>query len=156
MSDSFVTPWTVATSLLCPRDFPDGASGAQIGRTDQTHVNIYSNAMEITDNSATPITFFKVRDAVDENGQVVDSFNGDGSQTTFSLTFTAVDANYTVTVNGVTASPTKTTTNFTFTTAPEDGDVIIATYDVEGHSAKGYDFGVRGSGYVSEDTQCSK
>ena len=27
VSDSFVTPWTVATSLLCPRDFPGKNTG---------------------------------------------------------------------------------------------------------------------------------
>ena len=35
------------------------ATGAQIGQSNKTHVNVYSNSLELTDSTGT--TFFKVR-----------------------------------------------------------------------------------------------
>ena len=127
-----------------------GANGAQIGRDDKTHVNIYSNSLELTDSSPNPITFFKVRDAINEDGQVVNTFVGDGTTAgtasdAFYLSHEATTVNYTVTKNGTTVSTgvSKYRTYFYFDVAPDNGDVIVATYNVSDNNAKGYDFGVR-------------
>lgn len=58
-----------------------------------------------------------------------DSFTGDGSTTKFTLTHTATDTKYTVLVNGSEAvGVTKTTTDFTFSTAPASNASIQAVY----------------------------
>lgn len=123
------------------------STGAQIGQDDKTHVNVYSNSLELTDSARN--TFFKVRDAVNESGQVTDTFVGDGETTQFSLSYAASNTNYTVTQNGTTVSPTKTTTTITFSTAPAVGDIIVVVYNVVGNSAKAYDLGIRGTNTIS-------
>ena len=124
------------------------STGVTIGKTGATHVDIKSNSLEITDMIG-GITFFKVRDAVNESGQVVDTFSGDGEKTEFTLNYTAANTSYTVTQNGTTVSPNKTTTKITFSTAPAVGDQIVITYNVTGNSAKGYDFGIRKSNTIT-------
>ena len=116
-------------------------STVQIGKTGAAHLNITSNSLELSDSTSN--TFFKVRDAVNENGQVIDTFNGDGDTVTFYLTYTAANNTYTVTQNDTVVSPSKDTETFTFSTAPALGDIIVATYSVTGNNAKGYDFGIR-------------
>ena len=122
-------------------------NGAQIGKSNKTHANVYSNSLELTDSSNT--TFFKVRDAVNESGQVTDTFAGNGEKTEFSLSYTASNTDYTVTQNDVTVSPTKTTTKITFSTAPAVGDIIVVVYNVVGNSAKAYDLGIRKTNIIS-------
>lgn len=126
-----------------------GVNGAQIGQSNKTHVNVYSNSLELTDSAG--ITFFKARDAVNESGQVTDTFVGDGSTTQFTLSYMASNTNYTVTQNGTTVSPTKTTTQITFSTAPAVGDIIVVVYNVTGNSAKAYDLGMRKTNTISGD-----
>ena len=123
------------------------ATGAQIGQDDKTHVNVYSNSLELTDSAGA--TFFKVRDAVNESGEVTNTFVGDGSKTQFTLSYTASNTTYTVTQNGTTVSPTKTTTTITFSTAPAVGDIIVVVYNVVGNSAKAYDLGIRKTNTIS-------
>lgn len=123
------------------------ATGAQIGQSNKTHVNVYSNSLELTDSTGT--TFFKVRDAVNESGEVTDTFVGDGDTTQFTLSYTASNTTYTVTQNGTTVSPTKTTTQITFSTAPATGDIIVVVYNVIDNSAKAYDLGIRKPNTIS-------
>lgn len=123
------------------------ATGAQIGQSNKTHVNVYSNSLELTDSTGT--TFFKVRDAVNESGEVTDTFVGNGDTTQFTLSYTASNTTYTVTQNGTTVSPTKTETQITFSTAPATGDIIVVVYHVMDNSAKAYDLGIRKSNTIS-------
>lgn len=118
-----------------------------IGKDNAQHIDLSSNAFEMKDSSQT--SFFKIRDAVNESGQVVDTFSGNGSTTSFTLSYTASSTSYTVTKNGTTVTPTKTTTKITFSTAPADGDIIVVTYNVSGNSAKGYDIGIRKSNTIT-------
>lgn len=124
-----------------------GADGAQIGQDEKTHANVYSNSLELTDSDGT--TFFKVRDAVNESGQVTDTFAGNGTQTEWTLSYTASNNTYTVTQNGTVVSPTKTTTKITFSTAPAVGDIIVVVYNVVANSAKAYDLGIRKTNTIS-------
>ena len=58
-----------------------------------------------------------------------DSFTGDGSTTKFTLSHTATDTNYTVLISGAEiVDVTKTTTDFTFGTAPVNNAPIKAVY----------------------------
>ena len=123
------------------------ATGAQIGQSNKTHVNVYSNSLELTDSAGT--TFFKVRDAVNESGEVTNTFVGDGNTTQFTLSYTASNTTYTVTQNGTTVSPTKTTTQITFSIAPAVGDIIVVVYNIVGNSAKAYDLGIRKTNTIS-------
>lgn len=123
------------------------STGAQIGQSNKTHVNVYSNSLELTDSVGA--TFFKIRDAVNESGEVTDTFVGDGETTQFTLSYAASNTTYTVTQNGTTVSPTKTTTKITFSTAPAVGDIIVVVYNVVGNSAKAYDLGIRGTNTIS-------
>ena len=123
------------------------STGAQIGQSNKTHVNVYSNSLELTDSDGA--TFFKIRDAVNESGEVTDTFVGDGETTQFTLSYAASNTTYTVTQNGTTVSPTKTTTTITFSTAPVIGDIIVVVYNVVGNSAKAYDLGIRKPNTIS-------
>lgn len=67
----------------------------------------------------------------------IDEFDGDGSTTAFTLTETADSATYDVCIAGIkqTSGITKTTTGFTFTTAPKNGAIVEAKYDGESNFA---------------------
>jgi hypothetical protein len=60
-----------------------------------------------------------------------DAFTGDGSTTAFTLSETAASTSYSVYVAGFLQSTnvSKTTTNFTFTSAPKNGAIVEAKYD---------------------------
>ena len=115
----------------------------QIGKTSAAHVLLGSNEFILYDGSGTQQAFFKIKNAVNESGQVIDNFLGDGEKTSWSLSYTASNNTYVVTQNGEEVSPTKTTTTITFSTAPEDGDDISVVYNVVNNNAKSYDVGIR-------------
>jgi hypothetical protein len=60
----------------------------------------------------------------------LDTFAGDGSTTAYTLTATADGTNYDVYVAGRPADATKTTTGFSFSTAPKRGAIIEARYNL--------------------------
>lgn len=60
-----------------------------------------------------------------------DTYQGDGTTTTFNLSKTAIDTNYQVFLNGeITDGISKTTTSFSFDEAPKNGALIEAEYNV--------------------------
>lgn len=109
-----------------------GASGAQVGRDDETHMTFDYNSVEI--DSGANVRFFFAGDLRDEHGRwsASDSYIGDGSTATFQTKF-EIDSNLTVSVNGATKTygtdytdPTSYTIRFT--TAPPSGATIVISY----------------------------
>lgn len=60
-----------------------------------------------------------------------DEFSGDGTTTAFTLSTTADDTNYDVLIAGIKqeSGVTKTTTNFTFDSAPKNGAIVEVEYN---------------------------
>lgn len=127
-----------------------GSSGFQVGRTRESHLIGDYHSMKLVDKDGS--SYFDVADLRDESGNatITDSFAGDGTTAIFYLGITAASTSYTVKRNGttVTSGITKTTTSFTFSTAPASGASITATYTVTSQNAKYYTLGTRGSGNV--------
>ena len=105
-----------------------GSAGAQIGKVDESHLEMDYHSLRLIDKDGN--TYLRVSDLRDQSGvaDVSQSWVGTGSTSSFSLTYTATDTNYTVEVNGSAASATKTTSGFTLATAPAIGDQIVAEY----------------------------
>ena len=122
------------------------SSSAVIGKTSSAQITLNSSTMQLSDKDGN--VFFKAYNADGDNGYVTNYFAGDGEKKTFTLQYTAVSSTYVVTVNGETASPTKTNSDFTFTNPPEDGAAIVAQY-YAAWGAVSYDLGIRKSNTVT-------
>lgn len=118
-------------------------TSARIGKSGKAHLDIDYRSMKMIDKSGT--VFFEARDLLDEDGYVVDTFTGNGSRTSFSLSFTATNTTYTVSVNGtaVTSGVSKTATSISFTTAPANNATITARYLTNTTPTKAFTFGSR-------------
>ena len=105
-------------------------------------------------------TYFHVSDLRDASGkaEIVETTHGDGATVRFGLSFPATGTDYSVTVNGVTATNVrKETTYVTFTTAPSSDDVIAFTYDTSSNMVKAFTFGGRRSGVIGAlSTACGQ
>ena len=105
-------------------------------------------------------TYFHVSDLRDASGkaEIVETTRGDGVTVRFGLSFPATGTDYSVTVNGVTATNVrKETTYVTFTTAPSSDDVIAFTYDTSSNMVKAFTFGGRRSGVIGAlSTACGQ
>lgn len=124
-----------------------GATGATIGVTSDTHMELDAQSLKMIDRDAD--SFFVVSDARDSNGRITDKFVGNGTKTSFLLR-TIASTIHSVTING-TATTAYTTylnptnrTGVTFTSAPANNASISVIYTPQdGSMAKYLTFGNR-------------
>ena len=120
-------------------------TGAQIGRTGDTHAEIDYHSMQLINKQGN--AYFYASDLRDQNGEFpwTETWTGNGSTRTFGLVIQANNDTYPVTVNGteITSGITKSRSLFTFASAPADGDVIEASYKTSSQSAVAFTLGTR-------------
>lgn len=130
-------------------------SGVQIGKNGVVNAYVTSNSFVLRNENVSPTrTFFKVKDGLIETGTYIDNFIGDGTKTSFDLSYNADSSAYTIKKNNIEVGSTevnKTTSSFTFNNAPAEGDVITATYSVTRPSTSSCTFGIRESNSVEGD-----
>ncbi|MBR2838640.1 MAG: hypothetical protein IKE55_07655, partial [Kiritimatiellae bacterium] len=122
-----------------------GASGAQVGKLGESHIEMDYHSMKMVDKNGS--AYLHVSDLRDSSGkaEISESWIGTGYTTQYYLSYTAADTSYTVKVNGTVASPTKTTTGFTFSSAPAADTQIVAEYETTS-AVVAFTFGRRYSG----------
>lgn len=118
----------------------------RIGGINNTHIEMTFNQLCLKDKEGSE--YFLVKDMRNEQGvaTVTDSYTTNGQTTSYSLNLAdAVDANYSVSLDGVevTSGITKTKSGFTFATAPAGGQILRATYETLSPMAKYLTFGYR-------------
>ena len=120
-----------------------GSAGAQIGKTGESHIEMDYHSLRLIDKDGQE--YFKVEDMRGQQGtaSIVETWTGDGSTMTFTLTYMATDTIYSVSVNNVETGATKTEYGFTFLTAPAAGSSIKAMYRTT-ESVQAMTFGTRG------------
>lgn len=124
-----------------------GTTGVQVGREGESHLEMDYHSLRLIDKDGQE--YFEVKDLRDSSGAapVEDRFTGNGVTTRYSLSYEAVDTSYTVTVDGVAASPTKTKNDITFPSPPGIGAVIVIEYTTL-QLLYALTFGTRDSGEV--------
>ena len=119
-----------------------------LGYADESHAEIDYHSLQLIDKEGS--TYFHVSDLRDTTGyaSITETFIGDGSTRTFSLSLTASSTDYTVTVDGVevTSGVTKGSYRIDFSTAPAAESEIVVTYTTASNLAKAYTLGTRLSG----------
>lgn len=121
----------------------------QIGENGKTRVEVDYHSLKLIDLDNE--TYFHLSDLRDAYGYltVEDSFIADGYTRFFSLSYTAANNSYTVTVSDSSGGNVqKTRNNIGFDTAPTEGAIITITYDTTSYDAKAITFGTRLSGTV--------
>lgn len=118
-------------------------TGAQIGRTGETHAEIDYHSLQLIDREGN--AYFFVSDLRDQHGELQMTETFEGGRFVYSLMIPASDTNYTVSVNGsvVTSGIAKTVTSFTFSTKPLDSDTVEVVYTTTSPRAKAFTFGTR-------------
>ena len=127
----------------------------RIGKTSTNHIELDYHSLKLIGKEGDNNTYLYVSDLRDENGvaTITSSYIGDGSYKRFNLDATAVDTNYTVTVDGETAATSsKTTTYFILTTAPSINSVILATYTTADYKARAFTFGSRSNDSIGANS----
>ena len=120
------------------------ASGAQIGKTGESRIVQDYHSLQMVDKEGN--AYFYVSDLRGTDGtlEIVDTWRSDGTSRSYTLSYTATDTNYTVTVSdGSGGTVTKSTTKVTFDTYPSDWATITVTYRTANDSLKAYTFGKR-------------
>jgi len=121
-----------------------GRSGAQIGRSDNSHIEMDYRSMKLIDRNAnTYVDFHDMRDA---NGYstITKSITSDGVSTRINIFPMASSTNYTVTVSGsYSGTITKALSYIDFSTPPNGGATITITYTTNEDTAKAYTLGLR-------------
>lgn len=130
-----------------------GVNGVQIGQIGESHLEIDYHSLQMIDKEGD--TYFHVSDLrtkQEVGGQVVyladviESFVGNGSNTRFGVTFSAIQSITSVTINGTaTNAYTYDDYSITFTTAPASGSAISVEYVTDSNKVKAYTFGIRNS-----------
>lgn len=124
-----------------------GASGAQIGKSGESHVELDYHSLQLVDKEGD--AYFHVSDLREADGYVTDTFVADGSTTEFDLMVMADSTNsMTVYVDDVetTSGITKYTQYIKFYTAPTNNAVIKVRYipwELEARYLKAYSIGLR-------------
>ena len=125
-----------------------GSSGAQVGKTGQSHLVLDSRDLSLVDYNGS--MFFEAVDMRDSSGHstVVQKFVGDGSTTTYTLSpYASTTTGMTVAVSDSSGGTvTKSTNSIQFSTAPTSGATITVTYDTTSDKMKHYTLGTRASG----------
>lgn len=125
-----------------------GSAGAQIGKVDESHLEMDFNSMRLIDKDGN--TYLDVNDQRDRSGiaSVSDTFESNGVTGLFDLTYTAVDTSYTVTVDGVAVTPVQRETSFfILSPIPAAGAVVAVEYGTE-EAVRSFTFGTRGTATV--------
>ena len=125
-----------------------GSAGAQIGKVDESHIEIDYHSMRLINKEGNE--YLHVSDLRDQSGEssIVDTWRGDGTKTQFTLSYTATDTSYTVSVSDSSGgTATKTTAAVNFSTPPSDGSTITATYTTI-LQLSAFTFGSRGAGTI--------
>lgn len=117
-------------------------NSATIGDESNSSLEMTTRTFNVRDKENS--TFFEVADMRNDLGvgTVTETWTASG-ESAFILSVDAVNTNYTVTVNGTQASPTKTTSNFSFNSPPSSGSTIQATYTSASQLLKQYTSGLR-------------
>ena len=122
-------------------------TGIQTGQNGESRSIIDYHSLQLIDKDNVEYVWFS--DLRDQNGvcQLIEDFTGDGSTTTFTLSWDVVSVD-TVTINGseITAY-TVSDDDITFTNAPADGAAIVVIYSSDTDEAKAFTLGTRASGY---------
>jgi len=134
------------------------ANGAQIGRTNQNHVNIDYHSMRMVDKNGE--TYFHVSDLRGEDGYytITEHFIGDGSETYFQLSSRLHEWGFSsgepiliaAYVNDVATAATITGSLILgylveFSEAPAEGSDIKVVYKSDSRNLKAYTIGARSS-----------
>lgn len=132
------------------------------GATDnESHLELDYHSLQMVDKDGD--AYFHVSDlrGTDGTAEITDTFTGDGTKRMFSLTQTATNNRYDVTVTDDTAGGTydKWADYILFTIAPSIGATITATYSTASERAKAFTYGTRGTGAIgplsyTEGNQC--
>lgn len=127
-----------------------GATGATIGETTKTHLELDYHSIQGIDKNG--YTYFYVSDLRDANGNytATQKFTGDGVTTQFYTELSPITSP-TVTINGVATTAYTIgsgiyNNQITFTTAPSDGAEIIITFTTTDADAKAFSLGQRRAG----------
>jgi len=118
-------------------------SGAQ---DNESHMELDYHSLQMIDKEGDPYLY--ISDLRDRSGTVniVDTFYGDGSLTSFNLNYRATNTSYTVSVSDDSGGTvTKSSTNILFADAPTDGAIITVTYATASQQVKAFTFGNRNS-----------
>ena len=126
------------------------ASGAQIGQTGDSHLDVDYHSLQLVDKEGTD--YFHVSDLRGANGtgQVISKYIGNGADSSFILPAEATNTNYTVTVSDSSGGTiSKYTTSVSFQTPPTKGAVITVTYNSSSDRLKSYTLGMRDPNYTT-------
>lgn len=123
-------------------------SGVTLGKGDESHAELDYRSLRLVDKEGSE--YFLVSDLRNEDGiaTIESKWRGDGHTYYFSLHPSAVDTDYTVTVDGVeeTSFRVKRTFTFELTNIPQADSEIVCTYSCDANTAKAYTAGLRNSG----------
>lgn len=126
-----------------------GASGAQIGRDEDTHTTIDYHSLQLVDKEGN--TYLHVSDLRNEEGvaTVSDRFYGDGSTRSFQLSVgnivSLIEVKVGTTVQEEGTDYTFSASTITFVTAPRADATIVVQYTTTDYRAKAFTFGTRGT-----------
>lgn len=126
-------------------------NGAQIGESNKSHIELDYHSMTFIDKGNN--TYFHLSDLRNENGiaEIKDHFLGDGTKTVFYLSYTATDANYTVSINyNYTGTIDKSVTAITFSIPPIYISEITVSYTSSSSDLKAFTFGSRSSTNIGD------
>ena len=130
-----------------------GASGAQIGKSGESHALLDYRSLKMVD--ADENEYFGVGDLRGSDGKatITEKFAGDGDADSFMLSVRAISSGFSATVedssgNDVTSNYSVTNMAVSARFSPElaSGDVATVTYKTESTLAKSYTAGLRASG----------
>lgn len=125
-----------------------GTTGVQVGKVGESHIEMDYHSMRLINKEGNE--YLHVSDLRDQSGEssIVDTWRGDGTKTQFTLSYTATDTSYTVSVSDSSGgTATKTTAAVNFSTPPSDGSTITATYTTT-LQLSAFTFGSRGAGTI--------
>ena len=122
-------------------------SVAKIGDDEKSYMSIDYRSLKFIDGSISPTkTYVHISNLLDEDGNFVEQFIANGITTYFDLSLVALNTDYIVKVNDaeIVSGITKTTTRVTFSSAPNNEDIITVIYALsDSNNTYAYTFGIR-------------
>lgn len=123
-----------------------GKDGAQIGKDDESHLELDYHSLKLIDGDNPPNTYLHVSDLRGADGKATLTETFAASGVFYDLTYLASQI-ISVTVGGASASYTATTrlqvTRITLSESPQSGSTVSITYKTESDKAKSYTLGTR-------------
>lgn len=121
-------------------------SGVRVGRSSESHLELDYHSMKLVNDSGD--TYFNVSDLRNSDGNIVESFVGDGTNRTFKLATTA-DSVVNVKVDGIDATYSLNNHEYVILpTAPADNASVVIEYVPNTTFTNAYTLGYRGQGFV--------